>query len=60
MPDGLHIRPAAPGEREPLEALQPRSSRVHVQYRRDLEEHPEASAPRRASIPPLRMWLILR
>jgi GNAT superfamily N-acetyltransferase len=44
MPDRLHIRPAAPGEREALEALQLRSSRVHVQYRRDLDEHPEAIA----------------
>jgi GNAT superfamily N-acetyltransferase len=42
MPDRLDIRPAAPGEREALEALQLRSSRVHVRYRRDLEEHPDA------------------
>jgi hypothetical protein len=41
MPDGLHIRPAAPGERE---ALLWRFSRVHVQHRRDLDEHPDAIA----------------
>lgn len=40
--DALQIRPAAPGERDDLEALQRRSSTALDDYRQQLEAHPDA------------------
>jgi GNAT superfamily N-acetyltransferase len=53
--DRLVIRPALPGERAALEALQLRSSLVHEAYRDDLAAHPDAIALTAGAIEELRV-----
>jgi GNAT superfamily N-acetyltransferase len=55
MRDRLVIRPALPGERAELEALQLRSSLVHEAYRDDLAAHPDAIALTAGAIEQLRV-----